>query len=252
MNLRLPKSALAIVVFTGAGVAAAVLMMPDHADVPANELDSANITQSEITDVSTVASTSNQSEALVPIERFLTIPADRRQVRVDLRPIEDSWNIAYAPLLLESFQFMDSRSRSQVMTFLQDKTKQQFGSDRDSLDQWRHWLWKQKFKAHPDFAKFKSKLYSKIDPRFAEYFSDADGATIRLDEIRWGGVHRDGIPPLNKPQMVSAAQAKYLGDSDVVFGVEINGDARCYPKRILAWHEMFKDTIGGESICGVY
>ena len=216
MNLRLSKSALGFLVFTVAGIAAAVLTKPDRPDVPASELDSAGITQSETTDASTVAPTSKQSEKLVPFQRFLTIPADRRQVRADLRPIEDNWNIAYAPLLLESFQFMDSRSRSRD---LQNETKQQFGSDRDSLDQWRHWLLKQNFKPHPDLVKFESKLYSRLDPRFAEYFPDADGATIRLDEIRWGEVQRDGIPPLNKPQMVSAAQAKYLGDSDVVFGI---------------------------------
>ena len=57
---------------------------------------------------------------------------------------------------------------------------------------------------------------------------------------------------MKNPKMLAAGDAKYLGDSDVVFGVELNGDARCYPKRILAWHEMFKDTIGGESVCGVY
>ena len=38
----------------------------------------------------------------------------------------------------------------------------------------------------------------------------------------------------------------------VVFGIAINGDERAYPKRILAWHEMFKDTIGGEHFTGVY
>ena len=38
----------------------------------------------------------------------------------------------------------------------------------------------------------------------------------------------------------------------MIFGIEINGDVRAYPKRILAWHEMFVDTIGGESIAGVY
>ena len=52
--------------------------------------------------------------------------------------------------------------------------------------------------------------------------------------------------------MVSAVEAAWLDDTNVVFGVILNGDARCYPKRILAWHEMFKDTIGGESVCGVY
>ncbi|MGI9305345.1 MAG: DUF3179 domain-containing (seleno)protein, partial [Gammaproteobacteria bacterium] len=33
---------------------------------------------------------------------------------------------------------------------------------------------------------------------------------------------------------------------------ELNGDARAYPKRILAWHEMFVDKVGGEDVAGVY
>ena len=114
------------------------------------------------------------------------------------------------------------------------------------------WNWKQKYDQHPEYAKFKSELYRKIDPRFAEYFATTENSQIRLDEIRWGGVVRDGIPPLKNPKMVAANQATYLADSDVVFGIELNGDARAYPKRILAWHEMFKDTIGGESVAGVY
>ena len=248
MSLFLPKSALALVMSTSFGVAAAVLTIPDTDDAYSHDIESGSQMQSEITNVSTVASISNQTTELVPLEQFLTVPTDRRPVEVNLNAIDKDWDLAYAPMLLESIRFMPPQSRGRVMTFLKNKTKQQF----TNMDQWRQWIWKQKFTPHPDLAKLKSELYSKIDPRFAEYFSDADGATIRLDEIRWGGVRRDGIPPLNKPEMIPAAQAKYLGDADVVFGVEINGDARCYPKRILAWHEMFKDTIGGESVCGVY
>ncbi|MEP1140266.1 MAG: DUF3179 domain-containing (seleno)protein [Balneola sp.] len=75
---------------------------------------------------------------------------------------------------------------------------------------------------------------------------------MRLDEIRWGGVRQDGIPPLRDPKMISAKEADYLGDKDVVFGIEVNGDVRAYPKRILAWHEMFVDEVGGEKLAGVY
>ena len=52
--------------------------------------------------------------------------------------------------------------------------------------------------------------------------------------------------------MTTADKASYLEDDHVVFGIQINGDARAYPKRILAWHEMFTDTIGGVPIAGVY
>ena len=73
-----------------------------------------------------------------------------------------------------------------------------------------------------------------------------------MDEIQWGGVVQDGIPPLRNPKMISAKEAKYLEDDNIIFGIEINGDVRAYPKRILAWHEMFTDKIGGVDIAGVY
>ena len=249
MTLLPPKSILALAVSTGLGLVAAVFTISDTAKVPSREQDSASLTQPEITNVSTIASTPNQEIDLVPLDQFMTLPSDGRSVRVDLEAIDENWNLAYAPMLLESLRFLQPQTRVEVIAFLENKTKQRIGSD---LDRWRQWIWKQKFAPHPELAVFKSKLYSRIDPRFAEYFSDADGATIRLDEIRWGGVLRDGIPPLKNPKMISAAEANYLSDSDVVFGIDINGDSRCYPKRILAWHEMFKDTIGGESVCGVY
>lgn len=66
------------------------------------------------------------------------------------------------------------------------------------------------------------------------------------------GVLQDGIPPLRQPKMISAEQAGYLEDSNIVFGIEVNGDIRAYPKRILAWHEMFVDEVGGVPIIGVY
>mgnify|MGYP006290283917 CR=1 FL=1 len=35
---------------------------------------------------------------------------------------------------------------------------------------------------------------------------------------------------------------------DQVIGVEINGKARAYPHRILNWHEVVNDKLGGEPI----
>jgi len=37
-----------------------------------------------------------------------------------------------------------------------------------------------------------------------------------------------------------------------VFGVVVNGEARAYPRRILAWHEMAIDSLGGAEITVVY
>ena len=45
--------------------------------------------------------------------------------------------------------------------------------------------------------------------------------------------------------MIFSGEADYLKDNNVVFGLEVNGEARAYPKRIMGWHEMFVDTVGG-------
>lgn len=181
---------------------------------------------------------------------FRLTDRDFAVVKAALNDISDNWHPGSATMMVEIAPFANNaRAITEAADLIEAKTGQRFGTD---LEKWRQWIWKQKYNPHPQYASFKSILYSKIDPRFAEYFRVTKDSKIRLDEIRWGGVIRDGIPPLKNPKMIAAADARYLADTDVVFGVELNGEARCYPKRILAWHEMFKDTIGGESVCGVY
>ena len=62
----------------------------------------------------------------------------------------------------------------------------------------------------------------------------------------------DGIPALDNPAMLAADKAHYLGPMDPVFGIVINGDARAYPLRILDWHEMANDVVGGVPISLAY
>ena len=191
-----------------------------------------------------------QKRMLVPINQFLSmLRSGMPGVEAVMGQVEKNWDISYLPMMLEAGRFLPPREQAVVLRKLETKTGLNYGGD---FDKWMQWMWKQEFEPHPDYAQFKAILYSKIDPRFTEYFVQTENATIRLDEVRWGGVRRDGIPPLKNPRMLMARDAHYLADTDVVFGIELNGDARCYPKRILAWHEMFKDTIGGESVCGVY
>ena len=153
-------------------------------------------------------------------------------------------------MLLESMRFVkDDRIVSFLHEFLKAKSEKNFDIGSDD---WQQWLWSQEYKEHSDYAKFKGELYRKIDPKFEAYFDNSPQSTIRLDEIRWGGVIQDGIPPLRNPKMISVESASYLSDADVVFGIEVDGDYRAYPKRILAWHEMFTDTIQDIPLAGVY
>jgi len=164
--------------------------------------------------------------------------------------IDANWHPGMVPMVLETYRFTRDMKISKALFDVMEKhTGQTF---RFNHDAWLQWLWKQPENRHPAYASFKSLLYRNIDPKFAEYFDEARSTTVRLDEIRWGGVKQDGIPPLRYPKMIAASEATYLGDDDVVFGVKYGGDARAYPKRILAWHEMFVDTIDGVEYAGVY
>ena len=159
--------------------------------------------------------------------------------------ISNNWRPGYAIMLNEQMKFTKA-------PYLMARILKQHVPGYADYENWNVGIWNHPYEPHSQYAEFKSKLYSQIDPRFAEHFNSELPTSIRLDEIQWGGVKRDGIPPLDKPTMINGSEADYMEDSNIVFGIEINGDARAYPKRILGWHEMFRDTIGGESVNGVY
>ena len=180
---------------------------------------------------------------------FVLLHDDPTAVRQGLNNIVEKWQPGNAIMVLEISRWLQKTPVEPLLKkLLVDKLPiDQF--DRDKIYQV---IWSEDVEPHPHYGNFKKQLFSQLDPRFADYFDDSYPATIRLDEIRWGGVRRDGIPPLVQPKMLKAEEAVYLDDSNIVFGLEINGDARAYPKRILAWHEMFRDTVGEVPVAGVY
>jgi len=126
---------------------------------------------------------------------------------------------------------------------------------------WFEWMeWQQnhpEVKPHKSYLSLKLDVLSQVDPRYRVFFRTgwnrpAD-MRIRLEEIVWGGPRAmTGIPALDHPPMISAADAEYMLDDDLVFGIEINGDVRAYPLRIMGWHEMFNDVIGGVPVALAY
>jgi hypothetical protein len=109
---------------------------------------------------------------------------------------------------------------------------------------------------HESYRGFKLDLLKRLDPAFERFLgadrAKAENMKIRLEEIVWGGVPVDGIPSLDNPKLVGAGEASYLLDEDLVFGAAINGDVRAYPLRIMGWHEMFNETIGGVPVALAY
>ncbi len=137
-----------------------------------------------------------------------------------------------------------------LMRFLEDRADQRFRNDERA----HQWIWSRPYDPHPDYALFKGIWYSELDPRFADFFPRDAETLIRLDEIDWGGVPVNGIPPLEYPEHVAEDDdaADYLDDDHIVFGIAADGATRAYPKRILAWHEMALDRIGGVELTIVY
>jgi hypothetical protein len=171
--------------------------------------------------------------------------------RASLKLIQKDWSPSYIPILIELVLFAREEWVIEELTrLLKSKTRKDYGQN---FYEWMQWLWKKAPRYDHDYADFKGYLYSSIDPKFRTYFEDRyTQSDIRFDEIMWGGVVQDGIPPLRNPHMIPQHEASYLADNDIVFGIVVNGDARAYPKRILGWHEFFTDRIGGVHIAGVY
>jgi hypothetical protein len=114
--------------------------------------------------------------------------------------------------------------RDRLLQFLEKQTGQRFGND---FVRWHRWIWSLPYEPHRDLARFKGLLYgNNIDPRMEAFFPADVPASIRLDEIEWGGVTVNGIPPLVYPAHLSAADAGYLRDDHVVFGLDGGSDRR--------------------------
>lgn len=209
---------------------------------------------------------------------FGAFSTDAREGRAALRELARSWRNSYAIMLLEllrshiafagpetrpepEFDPSDARHRlpqplssaaalrARIRDFLVERTGKNFGFH---LADWGKWCWSLPYEPHPRYAEFKALLYAGIDSRMKAFFPKRVASKIRLDQIEWGGVRVNGIPPLVSPATIPAAEARYLKDSNIVFGLDIGGQARAYPRRILAWHEMARDTVGGVDWAIVY
>ncbi|WP_421852161.1 DUF3179 domain-containing protein [Oricola sp.] len=82
--------------------------------------------------------------------------------------------------------------------------------------------------------------------------TDFENVTINLERVLSGGPPRDGIPSIDDPQFIAIAEETSLDEQEPVIGLAINGDARAYPIRIVTWHEIVNDTVGGVPVAVTY
>ncbi len=69
--------------------------------------------------------------------------------------------------------------------------------------------------------------------------------SLDLSKLASGGPRVDGIPSVDSPRFAKASNTTWLKDNDIVMGLKFKGEIRAYPIRILNWHEIVNDTIGG-------
>jgi Protein of unknown function (DUF3179) len=75
--------------------------------------------------------------------------------------------------------------------------------------------------------------------------------SVDLEEIIPGGPPKDGIPSIDEPEFVPVAEAA-LPENEPVIGLVVGEDARAYPLRILIWHEIVNDVVGGVPVAVTY
>ncbi|CAM1370621.1 conserved hypothetical protein [Tenacibaculum sediminilitoris] len=73
---------------------------------------------------------------------------------------------------------------------------------------------------------------------------------IPKDEI-FDGSGKDGIPSIDNPKFILGNDDRvneYMNDADLVVGIKLGNEVRAYPHKILDWHEVINDNIGGRNV----
>ena len=58
--------------------------------------------------------------------------------------------------------------------------------------------------------------------------------------------------PLTTSAYAKVNDAAFVGEQDMVLAVENNGEAVAYPVRLMAYHHVVGDTVGGTPIVATY
>ena len=82
--------------------------------------------------------------------------------------------------------------------------------------------------------------------------TDFGKRSIDLKDIWTGRPRRGSFPTINKPRFVPATTRVDVGPLEPVLSVGINGDFRAYPLRMLLFHELVNDVVGGVPILVSY
>jgi hypothetical protein len=144
----------------------------------------------------------------------------------------------------------DLASAAARLLRIEIKTPRRWAEITDHLIAWN-------VPAYPGYFETKRAIFTRFLPGWQDIFVEGD-LDWRL--VSWGGVQIDDrpydttdtacncIPAADNPATTSAGDATWLKDSDIVFGIEVNGEYRAYPRRIMEVREMVNDTLGGRHL----
>ncbi|MFK7764592.1 MAG: DUF3179 domain-containing (seleno)protein [Roseobacter sp.] len=111
--------------------------------------------------------------------------------------------------------------------------------------------------SYPGYLATKRAIFTNFVPGWEQIFVEGD---IDWRLVSWGGVLIDDrpydttntpcncIPAADNPETISAEEATWLDDDDIVFGIGVNGEFRAYPRQIMEVREMVNDTLGGRDL----
>ncbi len=174
-----------------------------------------------------------------------------------LHEIAESSDSRLAWIISDLMRFISNRSlhlelakAASTLLGKELRTETPWGAVTDHLIAWD-------IPAPPEYLRVKRAIFTNIVPGWDRIFVDGN---IDWRLVSWGGVLIDDraydntdevcncIPAADNPEVSSAEEATWLKDDDIVFGIEVNGEYRAYPRRIMEVREMVNDTLGGRHL----
>jgi len=205
---------------------------------------------------------SGEAEAAISRLSTAILAGDDSSLSADVQLLGQSDDPRVAWVLSDLLRFSQGRELGAVATIaanqvlgtsLVDTTA--WGDLTDHLIGWD-------IPAPPGYLDFKRSLYSTVLPAWQPFFEEGRDVDWRL--VSWGGVGIDDrpfdqtdrgcncIPAADNPAVTDADGGDWYPDDGVVFGVEIDGEARAYPRNIMEIREMVNDTLGGRDFAMPY
>ncbi|QMU58868.1 MAG: DUF3179 domain-containing protein [Boseongicola sp.] len=151
-------------------------------------------------------------------------------------------------------------SAQQLQALLSGAASELLGKEFNEWNNWGHvtdHLIAWDIPAPPEYLSVKRAIFTGLVPGWDSIFVEGD---IDWRMVSWGGVLIDDrpfdttddqcncIPAADNPDVSTADEAAWLQDDDIVFGVEVNGEFRAYPRRIMEVREMVNDSLGGRDL----